>query len=212
MSNFKNINNFKRGLAPFFAKREYLFYIGPAFIVTFILMFLPLFQIIVGSMHKWEFGKPLFESDFVGLKNYIELNYGYVSFGKSLMKTSIYGFGSLGIELCLGLLIAILLSNMRRTKGLFSAIFIIPIVIMPAMVGLTWKMYLSYDGLVNWVLSLFYIPKVNWMGTDLALVSLILVDVWQWTPFFVLILFAGLQTIPKDPVDAIRVDLSLIHI
>jgi len=206
MTNLQKIKNFKRGFAPFFAKREYLFYIGPAFVVTFILMFLPLFQIIVGSMHKWEFGKPLFESDFIGLKNYIELNYGYVSFGKSLMKTAIYGFGSLGIELCLGLLIAILLSNMRRTKGLFSAIFIIPIVIMPAMVGLTWKMYLSYDGLVNWVLSLFYIPKVNWMGTDLALVSLILVDVWQWTPFFILILFAGLQTIPKDPVDAIRVD------
>ena len=166
-------------------------------------MFLPLFQIIVGSMHKWEFGKPLFESEFVGLRNYLELNYGYVSFGKSLLKTSIYGFGSLAIELCLGLLIAVLLTNMRRTKGIFSAIFIIPIVIMPAMVGLTWKMYLSYDGLVNWVLSLFYLPKINWMGTDLALVSLILVDVWQWTPFFVLILFAGLQTLPKDPIDAI---------
>jgi len=196
----------KGGFAPFFAKREYLFYIGPAFIVTFILMFLPLFQIIMGSMHKWEFGKPLFESEFVGLRNYLELNYGYVSFGKSLLKTSIYGFGSLAIELCLGLLIAVLLTNMRRTKGIFSAIFIIPIVIMPAMVGLTWKMYLSYDGLVNWVLSLFYLPKINWMGTDLALISLILVDVWQWTPFFVLILFAGLQTLPKDPIDAIRVD------
>ena len=206
MLNTNFLNKKKGGLAPFFAKREYLFYIGPAFIVTFVLMFLPLFQIIVGSMHKWEFGKPLFDSEFVGLRNYIELNYGYVSFGKSLLKTSIYGFGSLAIELCLGLLIAILLTNMRRTRGIFSAIFIIPIVIMPAMVGLTWKMYLSYDGLVNWVLSLFYIPKVNWMGTDLALVSLILVDVWQWTPFFVLILFAGLQTLPKDPIDAIRVD------
>ena len=124
MSNFENINNFKRGLAPFFAKREYLFYIGPAFIVTFILMFLPLFQIIVGSMHKWEFGKPLFESDFIGLKNYIELNYGYVSFGKSLMKTSIYGFGSLGIELCLGLLIAILLSWLSSSLSICVPIFI----------------------------------------------------------------------------------------
>ena len=206
MPNTNFLDKKKGGFAPFFAKREYLFYIGPAFIVTFILMFLPLFQIIVGSMHKWEFGKPLFDSEFVGLRNYLELNYGYVSFGKSLLKTSIYGFGSLAIELCLGLLIAVLLTNMRRTKGIFSAIFIIPIVIMPAMVGLTWKMYLSYDGLVNWVLSLFYLPKINWMGTDLALVSLILVDVWQWTPFFVLILFAGLQTLPKDPIDAIRVD------
>ena len=131
MNNIKSYSdNPKRGFAPFFEKKEYLIYIGPAFIVTFILMFLPLFQIIIGSLHKWEFGKPLFESDFVGLKNYIELNYGYVSFGKSLIKTSIYGFGSLAIELCLGLLIAILLSNMRRTKGLFSAIFIIPKVMM----------------------------------------------------------------------------------
>ena len=93
MSKNNNLSNIKRGLAPFFSEREYLFYIGPAFIVTFILMFLPLFQIIVGSLHKWEFGKPLFESDFIGLKNYIELNYGYVSFGKSLMKTSIEGAG-----------------------------------------------------------------------------------------------------------------------
>ena len=76
MLNSNFLNKQKRGLAPFFAKREYLFYIGPAFIVTFVLMFLPLFQIIVGSMHKWEFGKPLFDSEFVGLRIYIELNYG----------------------------------------------------------------------------------------------------------------------------------------
>ena len=116
MPNTNFLDKKKGGFAPFFAKREYLFYIGPAFIVTFILMFLPLFQIIVGSMHKWEFGKPLFDSEFVCLRNYLELNYGYVSFGKSLLKTSIYGFGSLAIELCLGLLIAVLLTNMRRTK------------------------------------------------------------------------------------------------
>ena len=205
-SNSNYFQSLKRGLAPFFENKEYLLYIGPAFIVTFVLMFLPLCQIIIGSLHKWDFGKPLFESSFVGLKNYLELNDGYVSFGHSLKLTTIYGVSALVIELILGLFIAILLTNLRRTRGIFSAIFIIPIVIMPAMVGLTWKMYLNYDGLVNWVLSLFYIPKVNWYGAELALTALILVDVWQWTPFFILILFAGLQTLPKDPIDAIRVD------
>ena len=98
-------------------------------------------------MHKWEFGKPLFDSICRSKKLYrIKL---WIRFVWISSKNFNIWFWFSCYELCLGLLIAILLTNMRRTRGIFSAIFIIPIVIMPAMVGLTWKMYLSYDGLVN---------------------------------------------------------------
>ena len=73
----------KRGVRPFLLKGVLILY-RPSFHSNFYFNVFPLFQIIVGSMHKWEFGKPLFDSEFVGLRNYLELNYGYVSFGKSL--------------------------------------------------------------------------------------------------------------------------------
>jgi multiple sugar transport system permease protein len=77
---------------------------------------------------------------------------------------------------------------------------------MPSMVGMVWRLYFSFDGLVNFFLQTLTGVKLNWYGPDLALLAVIIVDIWEWTPFFVLILLAGLQALPHDPFEAARVD------
>jgi multiple sugar transport system permease protein len=69
-----------------------------------------------------------------------------------------------------------------------------------------WRLYFSYEGLANWSVGLFGIDKVNWFSTDHALQAVIITDVWQWTPFFVLLFVAGLQNVPKDIKEAAEVD------
>jgi multiple sugar transport system permease protein len=85
-------------------------------------------------------------------------------------------------------------------------ILIIPIVVMPSMVGMIWHLYFNYDGIINFLVETLIGTRYNWYGADLALLAVIIVDIWEWTPFFVLILLAGLQALPREPFEAARVD------
>jgi multiple sugar transport system permease protein len=79
-------------------------------------------------------------------------------------------------------------------------------VLMPAMVAMVWRLYFNYEGLVNWAIGLLSIDPVNWFSTDHALKAVIITDVWQWTPFFALLLIAGLQNVPRELTEAAEVD------
>jgi len=78
----------------------------------------------------------------------------------------------------------------------------------PAVVGILWRLMLDTDfGIVNYLLDLIGLGKVRWLVHPvIALLSLILVDVWQWTPFIILILYAGLESIPIDIYEAAAID------
>ena len=84
---------------------------------------------------------------------------------------------------------------------------IVPMVITPSVIGIFWKLlYEQDDGVFNRALSGLGLPKAPWLGLDLALPSIILMDVWQTTPFFMLVILAGLQTVDENLIDAARVD------
>jgi multiple sugar transport system permease protein len=80
-------------------------------------------------------------------------------------------------------------------------------VITPTIISLIWKLMLNTEyGVLNFILSQFGLGKINWLGPKEAFWSLILVDVWEWTPFIALILYAGLQALPQEPYEAAVVD------
>jgi multiple sugar transport system permease protein len=84
---------------------------------------------------------------------------------------------------------------------------IIPMVITPTIISLIWKLMLNTEyGVLNYILSLFSIAKINWLGYENALWSVMMVDIWEWTPFVALILYAGLQSLPQEPYEAVVVD------
>ena len=179
---------------------------GPALLVTAILAIAPTIQLVRASTRAWKLGQPLSEANDIGLLNFERLLTGSVPLGHSLKLTVIYTVVALLVELFLGLGVALLLDRALAGRSVVVTVLLVPMILMPAMVGMIWKLYFSHEGLVNWVLGLVRIPPLNWYSTDLALPAVIVVDIWQWTPFFILILLAGLQALPREPLEAAEVD------
>jgi multiple sugar transport system permease protein len=131
-------------------------------------------------------------------------------FRDALLNTFIYAAVALGVEFLLGLALALLLDRPVRGRNFFRAILLIPMMLPPVVVGVVWRLMLNPNfGAVNGTLKSagFDTEPLTWTASPaLALVSVILVDIWQWTPFMFLILLAGLQAIPREPYEAAMVD------
>ena len=127
-------------------------------------------------------------------------------FHTTLLVTFIFTLGVVLVELILGFLLALLLTSIRQRW--LRVVLLLPTVIAPVVVGLTWKTLLSYDlGQINYFLRAAGLTSVNWLGTQAtALISVMLVDIWQWTPFAFLIFTAGLQSLQVEPYEAAKVD------
>lgn len=125
-----------------------------------------------------------------------------------MQRTLYFAVLAVAIEMFLGVAIAFLLNDMRWFKGITRSLIILPLATSPLAVGLIWRyMYHPEFGVFNFFLSQLGIAEQNWTGdVDLAMYSVIAFDVWQWTPFVILITLAGLQTLPKEPFEAAALD------
>jgi multiple sugar transport system permease protein len=131
-------------------------------------------------------------------------------FWTSLAHTLIYAVAALTLEFFLGLGLALLLDRNLRGRNLFRALLLIPMMLPPVVVGVTWRLILNPNfGALNGTLKRFGfdITSLTWTASPkLAMLSVIAVDVWQWTPFMFLILLAGVQAIPQEPYEAALID------
>lgn len=129
-------------------------------------------------------------------------------FRTALWNTALFAAASVAIEMVLGLMLAILASSITAFKGFVRSALIIPILMPPVAIGSMWKLMYSYDfGVLNQIATGLGSAPVNWTGsTSLALMSVVLVDVWHWTPFVFLILFAAVEGLPKEIIEAARMD------
>ena len=145
---------------------------------------------------------------FIGLQNFRFL-FSSGHFLSSVRVTLTFVSAVVLIEMALGLAIALLMED-EKLKGLrlFRTMFVLPIMIAPVVVGLIWRfMYNPSYGILNYFLERLGFESVMWLSNpSLALPSIIIADVWQWTPFVFLVLLAGLQSVPKDLTEAGIVD------
>jgi len=144
----------------------------------------------------------------VGLANYIEI-FGNIVFWKAFGLTFVFAASVVTIELVLGLGVALLLKDAFPGVRILRSFLIIPMMIPPIVSALMWKVILlpTNQGVLNHILGLVGIRPIAWLGDSAtALVSLILIDVWIYSPFAVLIFMAGLQSMPKEPYEAAQVD------
>jgi len=104
--------------------------------------------------------------------------------------------------------LAIAAAGLVRAKQWVRTAMILPILVPPVAIGSMWKLMYNYDfGIFNQMLTALGLTPVNWLGsTSLALASVIVVDIWHWVPFVFLILFAAVEGLPTDLVEAARVD------
>lgn len=145
------------------------------------------------------------QTEFVGLAQYQALlsNDAYWS---ALITTFTFMLMAVSIELVLGLLIAMALRRQKRVRNFTRAFLLSPMFITPIAVGLMFRFLLNSQlGPLNLLLERIGL-SYDYFGPGNALISIALIDVWQWTPFMVLLLLAGLESLPKAPFEAARVD------
>lgn len=131
-------------------------------------------------------------------------------FWNSLRVTLLFVAMVLVIELPLGLALALAVDHLPRLQQLAVTLLLIPSIISPSVIAFQWRQLFDYSaGPLNFLLAALDLPPQTWTASpSLALPSLLLVDLWEWTPFMVLILFAGLRSLPPDVLEASRVDGS----
>ncbi|MCF1711129.1 sugar ABC transporter permease [Tabrizicola sp. J26] len=180
--------------------------IAPAMLVTLVFAILPLVQALdvsfrMGDLSRGKLG------DYVGLENYrvVFADPAFWSAGLTTLKFTIV---AVGLQMILGVGIAFLLHSATFGKGLTRSLLILPLATSAAVTGLFWRyLYDTQFGVINWVLGSFGLPEPNWLGDyTIALWSVVLFDIWQWTPFVALIALAGLQALPKEPFEAAELD------
>jgi multiple sugar transport system permease protein len=177
-------------------------------ILLVVLIFGPLIYSIVLSLYKWQItdinsGKP-----FVGLDNYVRL-FTDPQVLTAVINTLEYVVGSVGVELVLGFIIASALFEMTKGRRLANSLILLPMIIAPVITALIWRYMLDPQfGLVSQILAVFGIKGgIPFFGSSqYALPSLMVVDIWQWTPFVVLILHAGMLGISEEQFEAARID------
>ena len=179
---------------------------APTIIFLALLTAFPTVSLIYYSLSRWSLTN--FRPQWTGLENYRLLLFEDQTFWVSLQKTALFTVGAVGLELLLGLGIALLFNRPLKMLGLLRSLLILPMVMTPVVTGLTWRiMYNPTFGLINYFLGMLGFEPHAWVGNaSTALPALIVADVWQWTPFMFLLIYAGLQSLPDEPFEAARVD------
>jgi multiple sugar transport system permease protein len=142
---------------------------------------------------------------FVGLDNYTGLvdNSDYIA---SLRNTLIFVVLAVGIELVIGLALALAMQRQKFARNVTRSFLLTPMFVTPIAVGLMFRFLLNSQlGVIPTLLDQVGL-SIDFFGPSLALLTVVAIDVWQWTPFMVLLLLAGLESLPKQPFEAAKVD------
>ena len=180
---------------------------SPAFFLMLAMGALPLVNLFATSFMDISWSGGTANRTFVGLANYPPLaSDPLVRAGIS--NTVIFALVAVTGQLILGFLLAVLVSTITRGKVFFRALFILPILIPGIVIGAIWKLMLNYDfGLVNQMIGLLGVGPFDWLGdSHTALASVIMVDIWHWTPFCFLLFLAGLESLPSEVFEATKID------
>jgi len=178
----------------------------PAIIVTAVIVEFPFLMSLYVSLTDWGPRSP-FGATFIGIDNYTALLSDYY-FWNSLRVLGIFAVSSVTLSFAIGMVLAFVLDRPLRGVRVLKTIMIIPMTLTPVVVSISWKMlYNPSFGLIDYLLSLFGMPTPNWLSSgSWALLAVVLVDVWQWTPFMTLIFLAGLQSLPPSTLEAAKID------
>ena len=180
-------------------------FMAPAAVVMVIALLYPLLYMVWGSFRDWDPTQGIGETEFIGLKNYFTLFYD-PAFRESLSVTLRFAITVVTVEMAIGLGLALLLDRNIRGMSVLRTLFILPMMIAPVVVGLMWRyMYHPTLGTFNQFLTSIGVDRIDWLGQH-ALLSVIIADIWQWTPFIFILSLAALQSLPRSALEAARID------
>lgn len=187
-----------------------ILFILPAVIVLLAITIYPLLRTLYLTVMSLELAmSPV--ARFVGMDNFVRIFTGDVRFWRSMGNTGILVIGGVAIQLALGTLLALVLNDMRRGRTAVLTLLLMPVMIAPVVAGFQFRVIFNdtfgpLNYLIGWI-SGGVLEGPLWLSDpSIALYSIMLTDTWQWTPFMVLLMLAGLQSVPKEHVEAAKVD------
>lgn len=191
---------------PWLVRARPYFIILPAMLLLIGILY-PFVTGVYYSFTAFNFKVPGSQYNFVGLRNYVRM-FTDADFPHFTYITLAYAVLTTGTELLLGLVVAMLLNRDSRVARIFTPTLIFPMIIAPVIGTLVWKMMMQPSvGILNPMLNAVGLPGLEWAADpNTALFSVVLVDVWMFTPFAAMMILAGLRSFPNAPFEAARVD------
>jgi multiple sugar transport system permease protein len=181
--------------------------VAPAFLILLFLAIGPMLFMFINAFRTWKLAVPA-PPRFSGLFNFIEVLTDS-RFANAFLNTVILVVVGITIQSLIGLGIALLLKKPFKLRSVVMALLLIPVLIAPVVTGLNWKLILNdVFGPLNYFIGLFGVKGPLWLSSNRfwGLISILMVDSWQWTPFVALVLLAGLEGIPGQVYEAADVD------
>ncbi|WP_089945184.1 carbohydrate ABC transporter permease [Candidatus Entotheonella palauensis] len=202
----------RRGLLNWFAQ-ERVFRLIPFVLVEglfLLLLALPFVLTVYISLLKWRANRPFEQAYFQGFVNYVRV-LSEPEFWWALGRTFYLAGVAVSLELVLGFCLAMLVHQEFRGRKVYITIFLIPMMVVPVMVGYNFSMLYIDSGPINQLLAPFLTPfginpRIRWLSHPVAAQwAIILADVWQWTSLTFLIFLSGFSALPRDLIHAARV-------
>ena len=182
-------------------------FVLPATIIMAVACLYPVLQALRLSFYNWSIGTPWTEAAFAGAQYFSRL-VGDPAVRSSLLTTLLFAATVVIAEMILGLVLALALEKPMRGLVLFRSIFILPMMIAPIVVGLTWRFLFDTNfGAINALMTSIGVGKITWLADpNLAFFAVVVADIWQWTPFVFIMLAAGLQNLDSAVMEAAAID------
>ncbi len=182
-------------------------FLTPTLIFLGITALLPLLYSLYLSFFKVKLNLPNQIPKFIGLENYIEM-FKDTALHTSTWNTILFAVVSVTLEVVIGLFLAMALCSDKKWARFCTSVLLIPMIMAPVAIGTMWRMMLdSSTGVINYFLSFLGIPSITWLSSPTtAMISVIMVNVWQLVPWVAIICAAGLKALPADCMEAACVD------
>ena len=186
-------------------KGKYLLFAAPALILIAAVILFPWAFTVYMSINDWTIGGSQPITNFPA--NYTKLA-SDERFFEATLRTLYYTFLSVFVPVVLGMAAAVVFHNKFPFRGLARGIFILPMMATPSAIALVWKMMFHVEfGVLNYLLELVKIPPFTWVfAAGTVIPSLVLVEVWQWTPLIMIVVLGGLAALPTEPYESALID------
>ncbi len=190
------------------SRRTTLILLGPALGFLAILSIWPFAYLIYASFTSYQLAIPV-PVEWVGLGNFQKV-LSNPRFWQSLSITAVFALVAVPLQIAIGLGLAMLINRLSHGREVYASLFLIPMMLAPIVVGFSWNLFLNpiYGPLNALLRGLGFMPPAWASSPEWALPTVVLVDIWQWTPFVMIVLLAGLRSIPARVFEAARVDGS----
>lgn len=196
--------NKKSANIPFLVKARPYFIIAPALLLTIGILY-PFVMAWYYSFTNYSFSSPTYH--FIGLDNWIRM-FSDEDFWHAFLVTSKYAILTTGSEMLIGIGIALLLAKSTKFTKFLKVTLVFPLMVAPVIATVIWQLMTNNSvGIIEKFLNIFGIYNFPWASSaNTALFTAVLIDIWVYTPFVILLVVAGIQSLPKSPFEAAQVD------